>query len=295
MKFKDTKYGDLSGQHYSGSIDINGLDVNDWEGCPKSFWGSFNANGCSFKDFKNAPLFKQGSDLFFGNNPLESLIDMKHENDVSDFTVQNSKLLSFNGAPSKIRGMFHASNIKTLKSIQGLPTYVVGRFFIDGSNIKTLGNYTPEKNPIMIIMENHLEIEFKEKLKVKINKKDKNIIEAIMNDITIKDKNKINYMFEFYKPSYLKEPIFQIKENITKKDLEIFSKYFSLYENKNIKIMLSSLSFLDESTIKHLYISSNKSPEILLNLVKNTNCPVSILNDLKKDNISFQNNDMGIK
>jgi len=41
MKFKDTKYGDLSGQDYKGDIDVIGMNLTSLEGAPKSVNGYF--------------------------------------------------------------------------------------------------------------------------------------------------------------------------------------------------------------------------------------------------------------
>jgi len=41
MKFKDTIYGDLTGQTYNGDINISGLKLTSLEGAPKNVTGSF--------------------------------------------------------------------------------------------------------------------------------------------------------------------------------------------------------------------------------------------------------------
>ena len=42
MKFKDTKYGDLTGQTYEGSVNVKGQKLSSLEGAPKEVTGAFN-------------------------------------------------------------------------------------------------------------------------------------------------------------------------------------------------------------------------------------------------------------
>jgi len=74
MKFKDTKYGDLTGQTYKGDIYVHGMDLTSLEGAPKSvkddFWCYDNPKLTSLK---GAPK-KVGGDFICSNNPnLKSL------------------------------------------------------------------------------------------------------------------------------------------------------------------------------------------------------------------------------
>lgn len=41
--FKDTTYGDMTGQDYRGTIDIRGQGLDSWEGASTTFYGEFYA------------------------------------------------------------------------------------------------------------------------------------------------------------------------------------------------------------------------------------------------------------
>ncbi len=49
MKFKDTDYGDLTGQHYNGNIHVINKQLTSLEGAPKTIQGYFD---CSHNDLK---------------------------------------------------------------------------------------------------------------------------------------------------------------------------------------------------------------------------------------------------
>ena len=202
MQFKDTKYGDLSGQDYREDINIVGLDVDDWEGAPKTFWGIFNAHGCKFKNLKGAPLFKEGSSVYFDNNPLETLEDMKHEETLSDFGIAGTHIKSFKGCPKKIIGMFAAYNNKGVTTMEGAPTYVAGRYFVRDCNIAKWGNHQPsDTTPIMVDFSGnpniHLELEFN------IRKKNQHLSEQELNLMLFKTTNDTIYLSKELKDMFI--------------------------------------------------------------------------------------------
>jgi len=55
MKFKDTKYGDLTGQHYDSHIDVTGLGLTSLEGAPKSLNGWFICKDNQLTTLEGAP------------------------------------------------------------------------------------------------------------------------------------------------------------------------------------------------------------------------------------------------
>ena len=75
MRFKETKYGDLSGQEYNGNIDVSGLGLTSLEGCPKKVIGDFN---CSDNDLLTLEYgAKELTGYYdFSNNQLTSLLDL---------------------------------------------------------------------------------------------------------------------------------------------------------------------------------------------------------------------------
>ena len=50
MKFKDTKYGDLTGQTYEGALYVKGQKLTSLEGAPKEITGALNIEQNDIKD-----------------------------------------------------------------------------------------------------------------------------------------------------------------------------------------------------------------------------------------------------
>jgi len=74
MKFKDTKYGNLSGQTCKGDIDVSDLGLTFLEGAPKNVTGYFN---CSYNSkltsLEGAPKSVSGYFSCTNNISLKSL------------------------------------------------------------------------------------------------------------------------------------------------------------------------------------------------------------------------------
>jgi len=107
MKFKDTKYGDLSGQTYKGDINVQGMNLTSLEGAPKRVSGFFR---CSI----NPKLITlEGAPKYVG----------------SFFSCSNNlKLVSLKGAPESVGGTFYCSKNPNLISLEGAPKTVGGDF-----------------------------------------------------------------------------------------------------------------------------------------------------------------------
>jgi len=89
MKFKDTKYGDLSGQTYKGNIDVSDLDLTSLEGAPKSVRYNFN---CS------------------SNQKLTSLKGGPKSVYCDFICSGNLNLISLEGVPKNVGGNFYCFN-----------------------------------------------------------------------------------------------------------------------------------------------------------------------------------------
>lgn len=148
--FKDTTYGDMSGQDYRGTIDIRGQGLDSWEGAPTTFYGGFYAAENNFTDFKGSPFFKNGTHLSFTKNPLETLDGLNCEGSVSDFNLSYSNLKNFKGSPSKVLGMFGGHDIPTLESVEGLSPYIGGRVLLSNSNVMNLNGVQPLNKPTLV-------------------------------------------------------------------------------------------------------------------------------------------------
>ena len=105
MKFKDTEYGDLTGQVYEGDIDVSAKELDSLEGSPREVDGNF---GCDFNNLyslKGAPKIVKGH-----------------------FSCYTNNLTSLEGAPKEVHGNFDCSNNIKLESLEGAPELVTGNF-----------------------------------------------------------------------------------------------------------------------------------------------------------------------
>ena len=105
--FKDTKYGNLTGQFYEGNINVVGMNLDSLEGAPKKVYGYFF---CEKNNLKN---LNSGPDIVRGNFSCSS----------------NKKLESLEGAPEVVNGIFHCLDCPKLKSLKGAPKIVEGSFY----------------------------------------------------------------------------------------------------------------------------------------------------------------------
>ena len=142
MKFKDTEYGDMSGQHYEGDINIDSMGVSDWEGSPASIWGRLSAANNEFTTLVGMPEMKKGSSISLNDNPLGSLKGAKWTL-IDDFGIVGCGLTSFEGCPQKVIGMFAGYNNDCV-SLTGVSPYISGRFFVNNCKIETIGDYMPQ-------------------------------------------------------------------------------------------------------------------------------------------------------
>jgi hypothetical protein len=97
MKFKDTKYGDLTGQTYNGDIRVSNLGLTSLEGAPEIVEGRFDCSYNYLTSLKGAPR-----------------IVKKH------FYCDCNILNSLEGAPNIVKGYFNCYNNK-LVSLEYLP------------------------------------------------------------------------------------------------------------------------------------------------------------------------------
>ena len=92
--FKDTEYGDLTGQTYDGSILIRNMGLDSLQGAPKHIKGSIKLSNNNFVDLKGSPEIVDGN-----------------------FDIQvNKRLVSFEGAPTSIGGTFNCYGTDNVKN-----------------------------------------------------------------------------------------------------------------------------------------------------------------------------------
>ena len=88
MKFKDTKYGDLTGKFYRGDIDVCGLGLTSLEGAPKGVEGDFMCSYNQLTTLKGIPI-KVGGFFDCSNNKLTLLKGLKTQIEGSFISKNN--------------------------------------------------------------------------------------------------------------------------------------------------------------------------------------------------------------
>ena len=114
MKFKDTHYGDLTGQVYKGSINVKGMKLTSLEGAPRIVHGDFSCVA----------------------NPLETL-EGGPEKDKGDFSCNSTNITSLKGAPEEVGGDFDCSKNK-LTRLTGISKKIGGNVKCDDNPNKHL-------------------------------------------------------------------------------------------------------------------------------------------------------------
>jgi len=124
VKFKDTKYGDLSGQDYKGDISVIGMQLTSLEGAPKTVNGYFYCSENMLFSLKGAPK-NITSNFDCSKNKLKTLEDGPEE--VKSFYFCNyNKLISLKGIAKRVGGLFCMGN--NIKTFQYFPDVINGPF-----------------------------------------------------------------------------------------------------------------------------------------------------------------------
>jgi len=125
MKFKDTKYGDLTGRTHKGSISVSN-SLTSLEGSPKFVSGNFSCSSTNIIDLKGAPKSVNG-DFSCSNVDITSL-DGAPKIVLGSYYCHDTNITSLEGAPKTIYKNFNCSNNQKLVSIEGTPITVRGDF-----------------------------------------------------------------------------------------------------------------------------------------------------------------------
>ena len=121
MRFKDTKYGDLSGQTYEGDIDVSMHSLTSLEGAPKKVIGKFDCSSNKLTSLEYGPEIVTGV-----------------------FECSNCNLESFMFSPKYIGDTLSAS-FNYIKSLKGLPEVINGSLLIERIGIESFDEYFPKK------------------------------------------------------------------------------------------------------------------------------------------------------
>jgi len=131
MKFKDTKYGDLTGQEYKGDINVKRMNLTSLEGAPKNVKGSFYCNNLKLTSLEGAP--DSVTEYFnCSDNPDLTSLKGSPESVGKSFwcsdNPNNPKLISLEGAPKKVGGSFYCHNNPKLTLLEGTPESIDNNF-----------------------------------------------------------------------------------------------------------------------------------------------------------------------
>ena len=104
--FKDTKYGDLSGEIFNGDISVS-KDTQSLEGAPKIVKGDFDCSYCNrLNTLKHSPEIVEGK-----------------------FICKRCKNIEYLDCKTKVvKGFFNCSECNNIKSLQGAPEIIEGDF-----------------------------------------------------------------------------------------------------------------------------------------------------------------------
>jgi len=105
MKFKDTNYGDLSGQTYEGNINIFEMKLTSLEGAPKIVNGYFDCSNNKLTSLKFAPG-KVSGNCYCHDNELTTLEGAPKEIG-GFFNCEGNKLTSLEGIPKELGGIVY--------------------------------------------------------------------------------------------------------------------------------------------------------------------------------------------
>lgn len=100
MKFSETNYGDLTGQHYEGDIEVSDMKLTSLEGAPKSVSGDFYCHGNQLKSLKYSPE-SVGGNFACHRNQLTTLEGSPKSVGVY-LDCSDNQLTTLDGAPESI-------------------------------------------------------------------------------------------------------------------------------------------------------------------------------------------------
>ena len=171
MRFKDTKYGDLTNKEFDSSISLRSSNLTSLEGRPKLVKGSFNCSYNQLTSLEYCP--KQVSNNFYCyDNKLTSLKGSPEKIN-GDFSCSYNNLITLKDSPKIVKGEFNCSNNPDLKNIKNqiIKYQIKAEYYItDEGDFKfeeikekfeKFGNYLSKKeNKKQQIIKKNKEIDF---------------------------------------------------------------------------------------------------------------------------------------
>lgn len=89
MKFKDSKFGDMTGQTYNGKLDASKLGLTSLEGSPETVIGSFLVFDNNLTSLEGGPKTVTGS-YYCSNNPNLTTLKGAPTSDMADINFEHT-------------------------------------------------------------------------------------------------------------------------------------------------------------------------------------------------------------
>lgn len=132
--FKDSRYGDLSGQDITmASLSLADTELEDLEGSPEIFRGDFNMSGNDLVNLKGSPKEIYGYAIF-EDNLLESL-EGNLKTVVGNLNISNNPLKDFNGSIRKVTGDLFVNKLTEFNTLQEIENALLDANIVVGGKI----------------------------------------------------------------------------------------------------------------------------------------------------------------
>ena len=136
MKFKEGKYGDLSGQDITmATLNLGGKNINSLDGSPDIFRGTFNLGTNDLENLKDSPREIYG-DAIFGDNMIKSLKG-NLKTVIGNLNLSNNMLEDFEGDLRKVTGNLSVEKLDFFKEMKTIEQALMQANIIVGGNIMT--------------------------------------------------------------------------------------------------------------------------------------------------------------
>lgn len=135
MLFSETKYGELSGTTYKGTMDVNNSGVTSLKGCPEVVKGNFYCSGNLFRSLEFSPKTVTG-DFLCNSNSLVSTKGFPI-NIGKSVHLKETRIKELVGLPDTINGSLDFQGTRTLKSLKGCPTLITGNLGLIGTGFRS--------------------------------------------------------------------------------------------------------------------------------------------------------------
>ena len=115
--FKDSRYGDLSGQDITlASINLAGKNIDSLEGSPEILRGTLNLNMNDLENLEGSPKEIYG-EAIFSDNMLTSLKG-NLVSVIGNLNLSDNKLKDFEGNLKKVTGNLFVEKLRAFSSIE---------------------------------------------------------------------------------------------------------------------------------------------------------------------------------